>query len=413
MADKRIKDLATTAAASASDDFFAIDGTTNATRKLSAYTPTFSTVTTTGAATLDSVVTDEITGDPVVSGNLTVSGTTGATAIDYILGTSGPSVKSSIAARAIAPGIYSTGTTDPTISGVAAFGVADYTVAGNVMWIDSGTTYASIVSSDTDGFELLVIQATGQLKAAKVGVGFISAGSTTNLAAGVPTHVAITRSGIAGNNVTYYINGVACGIAADNSDYLAGIKYLMAGANGRLKGMVGDLIVENRALSAAEVKSLYESGPSEADYNSASSTAIVAGSFVVGKKYRITSAGSTDFTLIGAADSDVGTEFTATGVGTGTGEAIPLGLVLAPDYSVGAGLTVPPRNGTSGTITLPASGVTWSQPNGGMWCGAEISDPAAPPTNYGVMYFRDNGAGKTQLVARFPTGAVQVIATEP
>jgi hypothetical protein len=45
--------------------------------------------------------------------------------------------------------------------------------------------------------------------------------------------------------------------------------------------------------------------------------------------------------------------------------------------------------------------------------GDEQSDPAAPAANSGVLYFRDNGSGKTQLVVRFPTGAVQVIATEP
>lgn len=43
----------------------------------------------------------------------------------------------------------------------------------------------------------------------------------------------------------------------------------------------------------------------------------------------------------------------------------------------------------------------------------EISDPAAPAANTALLYARDNGAGKTQWVARFPTGAVQVIATEP
>lgn len=45
--------------------------------------------------------------------------------------------------------------------------------------------------------------------------------------------------------------------------------------------------------------------------------------------------------------------------------------------------------------------------------GAEITDPGAPPANSGNLFFRDNGSGKTQLVARFPTGAVQVISTEP
>ena len=55
MANKRIKDLSTTAAVTASDDFIAVDGATNGTRKLDAYNPTF-------------------------GGNLTVSGT-GTTAL--------------------------------------------------------------------------------------------------------------------------------------------------------------------------------------------------------------------------------------------------------------------------------------------------------------------------------------------
>jgi hypothetical protein len=50
---------------------------------------------------------------------------------------------------------------------------------------------------------------------------------------------------------------------------------------------------------------------------------------------------------------------------------------------------------------------------GGGLLMAERSDPAAPAANHGVAYFKDNGAGKTQFVVRFPTGAVQVVATEP
>jgi hypothetical protein len=46
-----------------------------------------------------------------------------------------------------------------------------------------------------------------------------------------------------------------------------------------------------------------------------------AGTFVVGRLYVIESAGNTDFTLVGSANSTVGTIFTATGVGTGTGTA--------------------------------------------------------------------------------------------
>jgi hypothetical protein len=45
--------------------------------------------------------------------------------------------------------------------------------------------------------------------------------------------------------------------------------------------------------------------------------------------------------------------------------------------------------------------------------GTEIADPPVPGANAGRLYFRDNGSGKTQLVVRFPNGAIQVIATEP
>ena len=60
MANIRIKDLANTAASTASDDFLGVDGTTNGTRKLSAFSPTFG-------------------GNATVGGTLTVSGTTAST----------------------------------------------------------------------------------------------------------------------------------------------------------------------------------------------------------------------------------------------------------------------------------------------------------------------------------------------
>jgi len=46
-----------------------------------------------------------------------------------------------------------------------------------------------------------------------------------------------------------------------------------------------------------------------------------AGSFTIGKQYKIVAVGSTDFTLIGASANTVGTIFTATGAGTGSGTA--------------------------------------------------------------------------------------------
>jgi len=46
-----------------------------------------------------------------------------------------------------------------------------------------------------------------------------------------------------------------------------------------------------------------------------------AGSFVVGQRYEIKTVGDTDFTAIGASANTVGTFFTATGIGSGTGTA--------------------------------------------------------------------------------------------
>jgi hypothetical protein len=57
MPDIRIKDLTTTASTTAADDFFAADGSTNGTRKLSAYSPSFG-------------------GNATVGGTLTVNGAT-------------------------------------------------------------------------------------------------------------------------------------------------------------------------------------------------------------------------------------------------------------------------------------------------------------------------------------------------
>lgn len=61
---------------------------------------------------------------------------------------------------------------------------------------------------------------------------------------------------------------------------------------------------------------------------------VTAGSFVVGKSYTITSLGTTDFTLIGAEVNVVGARFTATGVGSGTGEAIDLEAAAAANRTL-------------------------------------------------------------------------------
>jgi hypothetical protein len=75
MADIRIKDLTTTASTTAADDFFAADGATNGTRKLSAYSPSFGgNATVGGTLTVNSTddASNKDTGSLVLEGGLGV-----------------------------------------------------------------------------------------------------------------------------------------------------------------------------------------------------------------------------------------------------------------------------------------------------------------------------------------------------
>ena len=61
---------------------------------------------------------------------------------------------------------------------------------------------------------------------------------------------------------------------------------------------------------------------------------VTAGAFVVGTTYEILVPGTTDFTLIGAANSVIGTRFVATGVGVGDGTADVVDIQVTPNYTV-------------------------------------------------------------------------------
>ena len=94
-----------------------------------------------------------------------------------------------------------------------------------------------------------------------------------------------------------------------------------------------------------------------------------AGSFVVGQEYKIVAVGSTDFTLIGASANTVGTIFTATGVGSGSGTA----SIAWVAFGNSTGLTLPPSSySITGSVTIPTTskGVGfYGHPAGGIAAG--------------------------------------------
>jgi len=75
-----------------------------------------------------------------------------------------------------------------------------------------------------------------------------------------------------------------------------------------------------------------------------------AGSFVDGREYIINSVGTTDFILIGALDNNVGTIFTATGPGIGSGDAYETKL-LSNNPGIGTGTVIKQEFLASGSTT--------------------------------------------------------------
>ena len=84
-----------------------------------------------------------------------------------------------------------------------------------------------------------------------------------------------------------------------------------------------------------------------------------AGSFVIGLSYTILSVGTTSFTSIGALSNTVGTTFTATGVGSGTGTAALNNTNnTAIGYNSGNGITSGNNNTIIGAYTGSAAPVS-------------------------------------------------------
>ena len=88
-------------------------------------------------------------------------------------------------------------------------------------------------------------------------------------------------------------------------------------------------------------------------------TLTTAGAFITGISYTITSVGTTDYTLIGAASSTIGVVFTATGAGAGTGTA----------------------NFNTNDITILVTGIGGVQPTGPLLTFTQVGSCILPLSN--------------------------------
>lgn len=94
------------------------------------------------------------------------------------------------------------------------------------------------------------------------------------------------------------------------------------------------------------------------DYYVVPSTNIIANALIPGTRYQILTLGSTNYTLYGAASNAIGTFFTATGTGGGTGtvSVVPANptALTTPTGTVGAGVLTTPVTGLSSATTYYA-----------------------------------------------------------
>lgn len=95
----------------------------------------------------------------------------------------------------------------------------------------------------------------------------------------------------------------------------------------------------------------------------------------------------------------------------GTGETVAVQLIAEENWTSSAQGTRARFQTTSTGSTSPTNAMD-VLPGGGVEL-FERTDAAAGAANSARLYARDNGAGKTQLVVRFNTGAIQVIAIQP
>lgn len=96
---------------------------------------------------------------------------------------------------------------------------------------------------------------------------------------------------------------------------------------------------------------------------------VTAGYFIIGEQYKIVTPGNTSFTSIGAANNNVDTVFTATGIGSGTGTAKPNDGANALTNGSGSTLSILSPQGwawfSSGVITTSISGYGGPTTTGG------------------------------------------------
>ncbi len=251
------------------------------------------------------------------------------------------------------------------------------------------------------------------------------------------------------------------GVSPDGDLITDGLFHIASGSAGAITASASELVIENTTNTAfsilngaASISSIYfadstnGSQAAKIQYSHAGNGAMLFGT-PSGEHFRMTSSGlivneSGVATLDFRVESDTGTHMLFVDAGnnsvhidnsllTGAGDG---DLVMAnssfirfinfagtnsSNFGISGSISdhinsaVPNTTGVFNYLWAGTTKLLFLQANSGAgirFVGESMSDHAAPGANNCVIYTTDTG-GKTQLMARFATGAVQQIAVEP
>jgi hypothetical protein len=212
-----------------------------------------------------------------------------------------------------------------TVYTILTPGNTNFTLIGAADSVAGTTFTATGVGSGTGTADIVTVQATD-----------VNIGTVTGTAV-VPYVASVSGMTFVENNPTSIFSGKTVGITEDVSVYtpdatydvelkisptshaewdydtIISLRTTLGGAStttgGHTVTWTGNKYLVNAVIQQLVVNPLADG------FN------VTSGAFVIGNKYTILTPGNTNFTLIGAADSNVDTVFTATGVGSGTGTA--------------------------------------------------------------------------------------------